>query len=459
MNDHGEPHVSQVDAFTMQLERDPLLRSTIVAVALFDSTPDWRALNERIDRATRLTPTFREKLVSTPWRLAPPRWVVDPDFDLTWHVRRARIPESDGLPAVLSFARNAGMAAFDHDRPLWEFTLLEGLPHRRSALVMKVHHSLTDGIGGIQIAGHVIDLEREPAELGPLPAEPAAHHHGPLDALVDAASYNLRRAASAARDLARALPGAVAGSLRHPFNAASEAASTGRSIARFVRPVISTDSPIMTRRRLQWSYQTLDAPLEPLRQAARSIDGTLNDAFLGGITGGLRRYHELHGTTIDHLRVAMPISIRTEHDPEGGNKVTLMRFEIPVGISDPKERMAIIDERCSGMRTDRAIPYSNAIAGALNLLPIAVTGGMLKHVDFLASNVPGFTTDIYVGGAQLEAFYAFGPTLGSAANVTLMSYRSTCHIGINTDTGAVPDPEVFARCLREGFDEVLALAD
>jgi diacylglycerol O-acyltransferase len=88
-----------------------------------------------------------------------------------------------------------------------------------------------------------------------------------------------------------------------------------------------------------------------------------------------------------------------------------------------------------------------------------VTGGMLKHIDFLASNVPGFATDVYVGGARLEAFHAFGPTLGSATNITLMSYRATCHIGINTDTGAIPDPDAFVRCLREGFDEVLALAD
>ena len=74
-----------------------------------------------------------------------------------------------------------------------------------------------------------------------------------------------------------------------------------------------------------------------------------------------------------------------------------------------------------------------------NLLPVAVTGGMLKHVDLLASNVPGFPSEIFVGGARMDAFYPFGPTLGSAANITLMSYAGTCHIGINTDVGAVPD--------------------
>ena len=459
MSDRAEFHVSEVDAFTMQLERDPLLRSTIVAVAQFDRAPSWQLLGERIERATRLAPTFRMKLVPTPWRLAPPRWVVDPDFDLSWHVRRARVAEPGGLPAVLTFARNTGMTAFDHDRPLWEFTLLEGLPEGRAALVMKVHHALTDGIGGIQIAAHVVDLEREPAPLGPLPDKPIARHRGPFDALSDAASYNLRRSVASARTLAHALPGAVQRTVRHPITTASDANATMLSIARFVQPVTATDSPVMTDRRLQWRYETLDVPLGPLRDAARTVGATLNDGFLGGITGGLRRYHEQHGRMVERLRVTMPISVRAEDDPEGGNKVTLIRFEVPVGTRDPAERLAVIHGLCGRLRTERAIPYSNAIAGALNLLPVTVTGGMLKHVDFLASNVPGFHDAVYVGGARLEAFHAFGPTLGSAANVTLMSYRETCHVGVNTDTGAIPDPEVFARFLSEGFDEVLALAD
>ena len=91
----------------------------------------------------------------------------------------------------------------------------------------------------------------------------------------------------------------------------------------------------------------------------------------------------------------------------------------------------------------------------LNLLPVGVTGGMLRHVDLLASNVPGFDVPLYVGGALVEGFYPFGATLGSAANVTLMSYRGTCNIGIVTDVDAVADPEAFRDCLAEGFAEVV----
>lgn len=458
MPDVLEAHVRETDAFTMSLERDPLLRSTIVAVALFDRLPDWDVLVDRVDRATRLTPTFRQKLVPTPLGLAPPRWKIDPDFDLTWHLRRAGVPSPGGLDTVLQAARNAGMTAFDPERPLWEFTLFEGLPDGAAALVMKVHHALTDGIGGIQLAAHVVDLERTPGDLGPHPPVPPAAETGPLDALLEAIGFDLRRLAIDVVAAARMVPDTVASVVRDPVGTARTAAETAASVARFVRPITDTRSTVMTERRLQWHYDTLDVPLAPLKAAAKAVDGTLNDGFVGGITGGLRRYHERHGASVDTLRLTMPISIRTDDDDEGGNRVTLVRFEVPVGIEEPAERMREIDRLCAALRTERAIPHSNTIAGVLNLLPVAVTGGMLKHVDVLASNVPGFDADVYVGGARVEGFYPFGPTLGAAANITLMSYRGTCNIGINTDAGAVEDPEVLLACLREGFDEVLALA-
>ena len=96
--------------------------------------------------------------------------------------------------------------------------------------------------------------------------------------------------------------------------------------------------------------------------------------------------------------------------------------------------------------------------GVLNLLPSGVIGSMLKHVDFLASDVPGVPVTIYLAGARVEGSYAFGPTTGAALNVTLVSYGDTCCIGCTIDTDAVPDPDLLVQCLREGFDEVLHLA-
>lgn len=451
-----EVHVSETDAFTLHLEQDPLLRSTIVAVAVLDRTPDWDDLVLRMERATRITPTFRQKLVPSPLRLAPPRWIVDPAFDLHWHLRRAAVPEGGGLDEVIEFARTAGMAAFDHDRPLWEFTVLEGLADGRAALVMKVHHALTDGIGGIQLAADVIDLERDGRERRPLPDEPHGGEHPPGESLVDALAYDARQIGRAGFGLVRRAPANAAVWLSHPVRTAGEAVDTVRSIGRMVRPVTETRSPVMTDRQLRWHYQCLDIPFEDLRRAGRAIDGTLNDAFLGGLSGGLRRYHEALDAPVDRLRVTMPISIRTDLDGPGGNHITLVRFEAPVGTVDPVERMREIHALCLDAREESAIPYSNQIAAVLNLLPVRIAGDMLKHVDLLASNVPGFDGEVFVSGARVDGFYAFGPTTGAAANVTLMSYNGVCHIGITTDAGAVPDPDAFTEALRAGFDEVIA---
>jgi WS/DGAT/MGAT family acyltransferase len=461
MTETLDAHVRQSDAFTRKMERDPLLRSTIVAVALFDRGPDPAALQERLERATRLAPNFRKRLVSSPLGLAPPRFELDPDFDLSWHIRRVVAPTPATLETVLDMARKAGMGAFDPARPMWEFTLVEGLEAGHAALVLKVHHSLTDGIGGIQIAEHIVDLGPEPTDLGPLPDLPPARPlgFGPAGPWLDALGYDVRHVADASLARLRALPGDTVRALRDPVGAVRGAATTAGAIGRFVRPITTTLSPVMTERSLQWHYDVLQVPLDGLKKAARSdgMTGTLNDAFLAGITGGLGRYHRRHAAPVERLRVTMPISVRRADDPEGGNRVTLVRFEVPVGLESSGDRIREIGDLCRDLRHDPAIPYSDTIAGVLNLLPNQVTGGMLKHVDFLASNVPGLELPVWLAGARVLAFYAFGPTIGSAANITLMSYCGDCFIGVNTDVGAVPDPALFLACLNEGFDDVLAL--
>lgn len=451
-----EPHVSDVDAFTFRMERDPLLRSTIVAVAVLDRTPDWEHFRRRVERATRLAPTFRQKLVASPLGLASPRWILDADFDLDWHLRRVRVPDGGDLATVLQIARTAGMAAFDHDRPLWEITLVDGLPDGQAALVIKVHHALTDGIGGIQIAAHVVDAGRDPVEYD-LPPCPRAVRHGPLVDLAETLGHDLLSVTNTGRHLIRQAPGAVAAAVTDPVGTVTDVLHTTGSLLRFVRPITTTRSPLMRQRRLQWHYDLFDVPLEPLKAAARRVDGTLNDAFMAGIAGGFREYHDRHGVMVGTLRMTMPISLRTEDDHEGGNHITLVRFEVPVGRADPEARMREIGAICRAEREEPSLLFSNQVAAILNLLPPAAVGGMLKHVDLLASNVPGFPVEVYVSGAKVLAFYPFGPTTGASANVTLMSYRDTCHIGVNTDAGAVPDPDVLLSCLRESFGDLVAL--
>ena len=110
-------------------------------------------------------------------------------------------------------------------------------------------------------------------------------------------------------------------------------------------------------------------------------------------------------------------------------------------------------------RAEPSLSVTGAIAGALNMLPVGYVGGILKHVDFLASNVPGAPVPVYLAGSKVTGIFAFGPTIGASVNVTLMSYNGSCDIGVNVDTAAVPDPDVLLACLRESFAEITALGD
>jgi diacylglycerol O-acyltransferase / wax synthase len=450
-----QPHMAQADLFTWNMEQDPLLRSTIVAVAVLDRTPDWDRFVSMIDRGSRLVPSFRRVVAPAPFGLAPPRWVVAEDFDLSWHLRRVRLPEPGSFADVLDFARCAGMQAFDPARPLWEFTLLDGLDGGGAAIVMKIHHSLTDGIGGMQIASEIVDLEREGTERGPMPDPPPPSPTGTLDGLADSVAWNAALAWDIARQGSRELAPLLRRSVTDPVGAGRRAAALASSVARFVRPLTTTRSPIMRERRLGWRYAVLEMPFEDLHDAARRHDGTLNDAFMAAILIGLRRYHERHGATVAELVVTMPISTRGDGDDIGGNKVTLVRFPLPLEGEDPADLIRAVDERVASWRSEPAVPWSSAIAGVLNLMPSQVLGSMLKHVDFLASNVPGTPVPLFVAGGKVERYYGFGPTIGAAVNVTLMSYVDTCCIGINADVGAVPDVEEFRECLAEGFAVVV----
>lgn len=445
------------DAFAWEMEHDASLRSTIVTILLLDRSPDWEVLLDRLDRIGRSIPMFRQRVVDT-LPPAPARWEYDPDFDLDYHVRRVNAPQPGTFETVLEMARHAVMAEFDRARPMWEITLVEGLADGGAAVVCKLHHSMMDGIGGVQIAMRLFDVTEEPPDLGPLPPEPP----GERSALLDGVRYSLRYDAALVRKVARStawsVPGAVLKAVPHPRRNVESFLGTAASVYRAVRPINHPASPLMTDRRLVRRLGVHEVPMPALREAAHLAGGTLNDAFVAGVTGGLRRYHARHGVEIGDLHVTMPISLRDAEDPIGGNRLTLMRFDLPVGEEDPAVRIVKVHDRTREMRAERSLPYTQMIAGGLNLLPRWYIATILRHVDFLASNVPGIPVPVYLGGARVRMQYPFGPTIGAAVNVTLMTYVDTCALGVNVDTGAIPDLDVFHACLIEGFDEVLALA-
>lgn len=454
-------HLNASDALLWTIERDPCLRSTIVAVSLLDRQPDWQRLRTRIADATEVIPLLRRKVVAAPLRLGPPRWERDAYFDLDYHLRRTTAPEPADLRSVLDIAGLVAMDAFDKDRPLWEFTLVEGLAGGRAALVQKVHHSVTDGVGGMQLARLVLDDKRNPRHTRLDGKSPEADHAGGLASIADWVAENVHTASSLSMRGAHAFPEIATRTIMNPVEQFASLARGVRSVGKLLAPVTEPLSPVMTGRGMSRWLDAFDVPLESMLAAAHAVNGSLNDSFLAAIAGGMRRYHECHGAPVDALRVTMPINMRRADDPTGSNRFTPARFAIPVSTVDPAERMRELGELARSWRHEPSLPLTDVIAGGLNLLPPQATaivfGSMLKAIDFVATNVPGLRRPAFLAGAQITHEYAFAPPSGSAFSVALMSHVDRCCIGVNADTAAVPDPDVMAAALREGFDEVIAV--
>jgi WS/DGAT/MGAT family acyltransferase len=455
-----EERMSDADALMWTIEKDPLLRSTITAVSLLDRSPDPDRLIESLDRATRLVPRLRQRVVSNALSIAPPRWEFDPNYDLAYHLRWMKAPGEGSLRDLLDVAQPIAMQGFDRARPLWEFTVVDGLADGRAGLIMKIHHAITDGVGAVKIAMHLFDLERDVAlDRGPMPDEPEIRVLNQIERMRDAFQHERRRQLGIARRATASVTRTAGAAASDAAGAAQQIRTTLASVGRMLAPATTPLSPIMKGRSLSVRFDTITVPLDELKSASKKAEGRLNDAFVAGITGGLRRYHRLHGADVRALRTTMPINIRNDDTADlAGNQFAPARFVIPIDIDDPIERMRATRALVTEQRGEPALALTEPLAGILYRLPTSVTtgvfGAMLRGIDFVTSNVPGVPIPVFFGGARMEAQFAFGPMSGAATNITLLSYLDEVQIAVNSDPAAVPDPEVFVGCLREGIDEI-----
>jgi len=450
------------DSLMWTIEKDPLLRSTITAVLFLDAAPDEKRLRHLLERGTRLVPRMRQRVRGNPYSVAPPRWEVDPHFDLDYHLRWVGASGDRDERSVLDMAEPMAMQGFDRARPLWEAMVVTDLADGGAALIMKIHHAITSAVGAVQIALVLFELERE-AALADMPDAPTAEVMGQVERFIDAAKHEQRRGMGIAKRLPAAAASAATSALSDPVGSAKRLGETASSVAKLAAPAVDPLSPVMKDRSLSVHFDTITLSLSEAKAAAKAAGGRLNDAFLAATAAGLRHYHEELGRPVDAVRISMPINVRDADDPEAtGNHFAPARFPLPLTIEDPIEAMTTIREIVQHERAEPALALVDPLATILNRLPTSMTttifGAALRGVDVVASNVPGAPIELFTAGARINSMFALGPMAGSAVNLTLLSYLDQVHIGVNVDPAAVTEPDRFLAAYRAGWDEVLAAA-
>ncbi|WP_428341414.1 wax ester/triacylglycerol synthase family O-acyltransferase [Mycobacterium sp.] len=448
-----------VDYLLHRGEANPRTRSGIMALEILDRTPDWERFRTRFENASRKALRLRQKVVVPTLPTASPRWVIDPDFNLDFHVRRMRVPEPGSLRQVLDIAELMIQSPLDIARPLWTATLIEGLPGGKAATLLHLSHAVTDGVGSVEMFAHIYDLERDPAEQ-PTPSEPIPQDLSANDLMregLNNLAINVVRGAGgvlwgAATGLGRAVSrpsAALSGALRY-------ARSGARVVSRAAEP-----SPLLRRRSLATRSEAIDIRLSDLHRAAKAGGGSINDAYLAALSGALGRYHEALGVPISTLPMAVPVNLRAESDAAGGNHFTGVNLAAPIGTKDPVARMQKIRLQMTQRRDEPAMDIIGSIAPVLSVLPGPLLESMTGSVvgsDVQASNVPVYPGDTFLVGAKVLRQYGIGPLPGVAMMVVLISRGGYCTVTARYDRAAIRDEKLFAKCLLDGFNEILALA-
>jgi len=425
--------------------------------------PSTSELLEQIRMRLHLVPRYRHKLASTPIDSGRPAWVDDPSFHLDYHIRHTALPSPGGWEQLCALTARIFSQQLDRSKPMWEMWLIEGLEDDRFALITKTHHSLVDGIAGVDLATVLFDLSPEPP---PIRSSGRAWQPRPEPGTAELIGAGLRGAVRVGLELAE---GAV-DAITHPDRALARAREAAEGIGEIIwaglnpAPETPLNVPIGPHRR----FYGIGNRLEDFKTVKNAFGGTVNDVVLAVVTGALRTFLISRGrrTAGCELRALVPVSVRAENDRgEIGNRIVVMRGPLPVYIADPLQRLRFVMQAMNGLKESKQALGAEVIAGAQNFAPPTILAQAsrlnfsTRLFNLIVTNVPGPQFPLYVLGREmLEVFpVAFLPENHSLA-IAIMSYNGQMNFGLLGDFDTLPDLDQIRSNIAEELATLVALA-
>ncbi len=436
----------------------------IGGVLIFEGPPP--AFSDFLDHVRgrlHLVPRYRQKLALPPLQSGRPLWADDASFNIEYHVRQTALPAPGSEEQLLRLAARIASQQLDRSKPLWEFWLVEGLEGDRFALISKTHHSLVDGVAGVDLATVLFDAEPTPT---PPPDDLEPWQPRPEPSAAELVVAGMRGAAKVTTGLVSKVVSASLNpstSLNRVFDAAEgigEIVWAGLNPA----PVTPLNIEIGPHRR----YAVVRQQLADYKQVKDALGGTVNDVVLTVVSGALARWLRSRGIRTEGLemRALVPVSVRST-DERGtlGNRLTVMRGPLPVYISDPVARLRFVKKAMDGLKESKQAVGASTLAAVNDLAPPTILAQAsrlnfsTRLFNLIVTNIPGPQMPLYVLGRQLEDLFpvAFLPK-GHALAVAIMSYNGGIDYGLLGDYDALPDIDVIAEGIEDSVAELLAAA-
>jgi WS/DGAT/MGAT family acyltransferase len=250
--------LTALDTSFLHMEDNLPSHMHVASVTIFDGdAPPYDGFVEGLAARLHLVPRYRQKLAYVPLNQGRPRWVDDPAFNISYHVRATALPPPGGEEELRALAGRVFSQRLDRDKPLWEIWLVEGLEGNRFAVLSKTHHALVDGISGADLMTVLFDVSPEPAAP---PAPPELWEPSPLPSRSELLAEALMERATEPAEIGRTLRHAARGPRQFARNTL-EAVGGVTALARgTLRPAPASpyNGQIGPHRRFTWVRVSLD---------------------------------------------------------------------------------------------------------------------------------------------------------------------------------------------------------
>jgi len=461
--------LSGIDAAFLYLERKEIPLH-IASVCVFDGPIPFQEFVAGIDSKLHLMPRYRQKVVAPPFNIGYPTWEPDPNFDIRRHIFRVRVPAPGGDAELEALASKILSKLMDRGKPLWDIYVIEGLKDGRGAILVRVHHSLADGVSGAALMRVMLDTtpagsrtarKGRPAPEEHLPGPPPNH------SFADAV-------ASAVRSSLESLIAAEAILLDFAQGLASERMQNGLQGLIGLLPELAASAerlpfnkPCSGDRKFCWTECDF-AEAQAIREA---LGGTVNDVILTAVTRAVSRYVKLQGESVAKrfVRMVCPVNMRRDDGESLGNQITFLPVALPLDIADPAQLLYAVATRTEIMKSARASHLVALMASWLGAAPPPLQAAFWWGVpmvplpaallNMICTNVPGSAEPLYAAGRRLISSYPHVPTgyeLG--VNCAVQSYAGKLCFGFTADAHVVPDVGRLREFVKESFEELCRAA-
>ena len=458
------------DALFLYLERDGMPLH-IASVSVFDGPIAFNEYMRFVESRIDVVPRYRQRVQIPPLNLGLPTWTPDPNFDLRNHVRQVRLARSTTAAFKDMAARILGKT-MDHSRPLWDLTLVHGLPRNQTGLVIRVHHCLADGLAGIGLMNALMDTNptaqsatSRPHHAAPIPAaEPSL-----LDTLVQSSLAAVQQLLSAHSEVLT-----FAETLLKPHHGNSErnAAQAKQGFpANFEQllPGVASPAERMPFNKVcrgPQKFHWAEIPLGQIKAVKNASEATVNEVALATIASVIRQYVQRHGVAVDgrSVRIVVPVSIRAKEDAgELGNRITFIPVTLPLDIARPKKLMAAVREQMTILKETRLAEMVGFVGTLLGTVPTplqALLGPLVSQLplsvcNLIFTNVRGSEVPLFLLGRKMIACYPYVPIGGEMGmNCAMLTYNGTAFFGFTGDVNAVPDLGKFEKLLAASFGDL-----